>query len=184
MAKARSSDEVYVSVDIEADGKLPGLYSMVSLGACNVYDTSQSFYAELKPISEQFDPAALAVSGLSREHLVNSGRDPAAAMGEFLGWVKGLGGRPVFASFSTWDWSFVYYYLIRFTGKSPFGHSSLDMKSYYMGRFGARWGDTAKRKIAEDRPQLLRGLGPHTHDALDDAKEQAELFRRMMEEKG
>src|SRR5688500_6492988 len=172
----KSSDEVYVSVDIEADGKLPGLYSMVSLGACNVYEPSQSFYAELKPISDQFDPEALAVSGLSREHLVNNGRDPAEAMGEFLGWVKGLGGRPVFASFSTWDWSFVYYYLIRFAGKSPFGHSSLDIKSYYMGRFHTRWGDTAKRKIDQDRPEVLRGLGPRTHIARDDAKKQAELF--------
>ena len=171
--------DTIISVDIEADGKLPGQYSMVSIGAVNVDDLTQTFYAELKPISDTFDAEALAVSGLSREHLEKNGRDPAEAMTEFNRWVKGLGGRAVFASFSTWDWSFVYYYLIRFTGKSPFGHSSLDMKSYYMGRFGATWGDTAKRKIAEQRPDLLQGLGPHTHNALDDAKEQAELFRRI-----
>jgi hypothetical protein len=54
------------------------------------------------------------------------------------------------------------------------------MKSFYMARFGTTWGETIKRKIAEQRPHLLEGLGPHTHNALDDAKEQGELFRRML----
>ena len=174
-------DEIYISVDIEADGPLPGVHSMLSIGAVNVVDPARTFHAELQPISETFIAEALAVSGLDREHLKQHGKDPAAAMAELIAWVKAMKGRPVFCSFSTWDWSYVYWYLIRFAGKSPFGHSSLDMKSYYMARFGTRWGDTIKRKIAEQRPELLAGLGPHTHNALDDAKEQAELFRRMLQ---
>jgi hypothetical protein len=74
----------------------------------------------------------------------------------------------------------VYYYLIRFTGASPFGHSSLDIKSFYMGRCGGGWTNTTKRSIARSHPALLAGLGPHTHHALDDAKEQGELFRRLL----
>ena len=182
-ATNRKPAEVYVSVDIEADGPLPGVHSMLSIGAANVHDLSQTFYAELKPVSDTFVPEALAVSGLDRAKLAKEGQDPADAMAAFVRWVKGLGGRPVFVSFSTWDWSVVYYYLIRYHGSSPFGHSSLDMKSYYMGKFATTWGDTAKRSIDRDRPELLRNLGPHTHNALDDAKEQAELFRRIIDAK-
>ena len=180
-SRRASSEETYVSVDIEADGPLPGMHSMISIGAVDVFEPDRTFYAELKPVSDTFVPEALAVSGLDRAKLAAEGREPAEAMEDLVRWTKGLGGRPVFVSFSTWDWSFVYYYLIRYAGRSPFGHSSLDIKSYYMARFGTRWGETAKRRIAEQRPALLKGLGPHTHDALDDAKEQGELFRRIME---
>src|SRR5436190_12276591 len=141
--------DLYISVDIEADGPIPGEYSMLSLGACAVDGLSRApevdgpelpagtFYVELQPISSRFVPEALAVSGLDRERLAREGAPPAKGMADFSGWIGSLAGRdhrPVFVSFSTWDWSFVYYYLIRFTGSSPFGHSSLDIKSFYMGR--------------------------------------------------
>jgi hypothetical protein len=172
--------EIYLSVDIEADGPIPGLYSMLSIGVCRVGQPDAAFYAELKPISETFVPEALAVSGLDRESLKAEGLEAAEAMQRFSAWVKAQGGRPVFVSFSTWDWMFVYYYLMRFNGRSPFGHSSLDMKSYYMGRYGSSWRGTAKGEIARDQPHLLADLGPHTHNALDDAREQAELFHRLL----
>ena len=44
-------------------------------------------------------------------------------------WLGELGRRVVFASFSNWDWVFVYYYLVRFGDCSRFGHSPLDMTS-------------------------------------------------------
>jgi DNA polymerase III epsilon subunit-like protein len=174
-----ASTDTYVSVDIEADGRIPGESSLLSLGAVAVDRPGETFYAELKPISERFLPEALAVSGLDRARLAAEGLDPAEAMARFCAWVGGLGGHPVFVSFSSWDWVFVYYYLVRFAGRSPFGHSSLDLKSYYAGRFGADFRATAKRRIARDNPALLADLGPHTHNALDDAREQAEIFRRM-----
>src|SRR5918997_4342397 len=93
-------NETYVSVDIETDGPLPGVHSMLSIGAADVTDLSRTFYAELKPVSDTFVPDALAVSGLDRAKLAAEGRDPAEAMNDFLAWVKGLGGRPVFVSFS------------------------------------------------------------------------------------
>jgi hypothetical protein len=171
--------EVYVSVDIEADGPIPGRYSMLSLGACVVGRPDESFYAELAPISDEFVPEALAVSGLNREDLMLRGMSARGAMERFDAWLEGIEGRPVFCSFSTWDWSFVYWYLIRELGRSPFGHSSLDIKSLLMGRFGLGWRGTSKGRLAKSHPDLLAGLPPHTHDALEDAREQAELLRRV-----
>ena len=172
--------ESYISVDIEADGPIPGEYSMLSLGAASVDKPERSFYVELRPISDRYVADALAVSGLDRDRLIEEGSAPESAMTAFLAWIDEAAGKPVFVSFSSWDWIFVYYYLLRFGGRSPFGHSSLDLKSFYMGAYGSSWAETGKRHIARNQPQLLEGVGPHTHNALDDAREQAELFRRML----
>ena len=155
---------------------------MISLGAAVVRESNAEFYVELRPISDEFVPKSLAVSRLDRDALLQSAVDPQQAMSDFKRWLKELGGRPVFASFSSWDWAFVYYYLIRFGGGSPFGHSSMDIKSLYMGKYGSSWGETAKGSIARQRGYLLDGLGPHTHNALDDAREQAALLRRILED--
>ena len=70
-------------VDIEADGPIPGDYSMVSFGAVVVEPTlSRSFYGRLRPISDRWIPEALAVSGHSRDETL--GFDgPAAVMAGF-----------------------------------------------------------------------------------------------------
>ena len=63
-------NEIYVSADLEADGPLPGPYSMISVGLSVVGDAGVNFYSEVRPISNQWDPEALAVSGLDRDRLL------------------------------------------------------------------------------------------------------------------
>ncbi len=75
-------------VDVEADGPIPGEYSMISFGAV-IVDKSldKTFYGKLKPISEKFIPEALAVSGRTREQtLLHS--DPTSVMQEFTDWLN------------------------------------------------------------------------------------------------
>ena len=90
--------DTYISVDIEADGPIPGVYSMISIGMAlagrfdgqrfeAVDPSTETFYAELAPISEEFDPQALAVSGLDRDALRREGEDPAVAMSRAADWV-------------------------------------------------------------------------------------------------
>ena len=58
----------YIVVDIEADGPIPGDYSMISIGAVIVDESlEKTFYGTLNPISEKWNPKALAISGFSRE---------------------------------------------------------------------------------------------------------------------
>src|SRR5690606_1762990 len=97
---ASSSDgrgDVYFSADVETDGPVPGRFSMLSfaLVVAGTYDGrtfqrsnfADTMYRELCPISEAFQPEALAVNGLDRERLVLSGKDPAEVMTEASDWV-------------------------------------------------------------------------------------------------
>ncbi|MFG1709537.1 hypothetical protein ACFLIM_40775 [Nonomuraea sp. M3C6] len=97
---------------------------MISLGMAVAGRADLTFYTELRPISDEFVPAALAVSGLDRDRLLREAPAPEEAMAAAARWVDGLRkiGRPVFlAAPAVWDGMFVHWYFIRFTGKSPFG---------------------------------------------------------------
>ncbi|GIJ50661.1 hypothetical protein Val02_75470 [Virgisporangium aliadipatigenens] len=170
--------ELYVAVDVEADGPIPGPYSMLSLGMAVAGHPELSFYTELKPISDEFVPKALAVSGLDRERLIREAPAPEVAMQHAARWVNGLRerGRPVFlAAPAVWDGMFVHWYFVRFVGHSPFGAtgSGVDLRSYWMGRTGCEWVQTRKGHIKHALG--LTGL-PHTHHAGEDAAELAAVF--------
>src|ERR1700738_5344412 len=95
----------YVMVDIEADGPIPGDYSMVCCGAVIVEAAlDRTFYGKLAPISEKWVPAALRVSGFSREETWKFA-DPAAEMTRFAAWLQESAGRPIFiADNNGFDW--------------------------------------------------------------------------------
>ena len=171
--------EFYISVDVETAGPIPGEYSMLSLGACLVGNTSRKFYSTFKPITKNFVPEALAISGFSLDELEQTGAPPKMAMDAFNDWISEIteDGRPVFVAFNaTFDWQFVNYYFCTFLGRNPFGISGLDIKAYYMGKFGTTWSDTSKKRF--DKRFLSKK--PHTHNALDDAIEQAEIFEKLL----
>lgn len=169
--------EVFISVDVETAGPIPGQFSLLSIGACSVFEPDRTFSSELKPVNRNFDPKALEVSGFSLDDLAQSGLDPEEAMSAFAKWVSeiaGTNGSPVFVGFNApFDWSFVNYYFLRFTESNPFGFTALDIKALYMGATGCRWGDTRSSRIAE----RLHPTSAGTHDALRDAIYQAELYR-------
>ncbi|WP_199546840.1 exonuclease [Streptomyces sp. N35] len=183
---------LYISVDIEADGPIPGPYSMLSFGAAVAgrhepdgtylpYDPQErTFYRELSPIGEDFVPEALAVSGLDRARLVREGAEPATALAEFTAWVReaATGAQPVMAGYpASYDWTFLYWYLLRFTGESPFGHSGcLDLKSLYAAKANLPLRAVAKGTM----PRQLLSTRRHTHHALDDAIEQADLCNNLL----
>jgi hypothetical protein len=102
-------------------------------------------------------------------------------MKEYVAWIKGLPGKPVFVGYPVaFDFLFVYWYLIRFAGESPFSHSALDMKTYAMALLGKPYRESTKRNMPRDWFDKL----PHTHRALDDAIEQGALFCNMLRAAG
>jgi len=156
--------EIYISVDVETSGPIPGEYSLLSIGARSVGHPEQNFYSELKPINNNFIPKALEVNGLSMEKLKVSGEAPAAAMARFENWIiKMTAGkyRPVFTAFNaTFDWMFTHWYFMKFLGRDPFGISGLDIKAYFMGKHQGLWGEAVKNKIRPSALPRLSAPGP------------------------
>ena len=184
--------DVYISADIESDGPIPGRYSMLSFGmavaarfdgrdfvACD--PSAATFYRELRPVTDEFKPDAVHVSGLDRARLATDGADPETAMTEATDWVReqAQGARPVLVGYPVvFDWMFLHWYFVRFVGKSPFGFSgALDMKTMYQQKARVPL-DRAGR---DDLPAELRSSRAHTHNARDDAVEQAEIFALLFE---
>lgn len=174
--------EIHISVDVETDGPIPGDYSMSSLGACLVDDPETAFYEELKPISDRFEPERLRISRLDRNLLIIGGSYPRDTMQRFAAWIKRVcgGGTPVFVALNApFDWMFVHWYFIHFLGldSDPFGFSAWDAKAYYAGLTKKRlWSETSGTNIRQDFPTSR----PHTHNAVDDCREQADIFGQML----
>jgi hypothetical protein len=181
--------EIYISVDVETDGPIPGPNSMLSLGAAaykrvgvgkakgtdfELIGTFSANLVELQGATPDPDtakwwegqPEAWAAC---RENP----RDPTFAMQDFAKWVNAFGIKPVFVGYPAgFDFLFVYWYLIKFTGTSPFSFSALDIKSYAMAVMSIDYRDVTKRSM---KPYLPADK-PHTHVAVEDAVEQGELF--------
>jgi hypothetical protein len=160
----------YVMVDVEADGPIPGDYSMICLGAVVVQEgLGRTFYGRLQPISDRWVPAALAVSGFTREETFGFD-DPARVMEDFGRWIKETAeGRAMFVSDNNgFDWQFVNWYFWHFTGANPFGHSSTNLGSLYKG-------------MVKDMSQNFKHLRKtrHTHHPVDDARGNAEALLAM-----
>ena len=79
--------ELYISVDVETSGPIPGEFSLLSIGACDALNPDRVFQCELKPLSSNADPKALEISGLSLEELEVRGLEPANAMSALAQWI-------------------------------------------------------------------------------------------------
>jgi ribonuclease T len=172
----------YISIDVETAGPAPSRFPLLSIGACVVDDPGQSFYVELQPDLEQVDAGSLAVSGLDLDLLQQTGLDPGVAMARFADWVRSVtpaGATPVFVAYNApFDWMFVQDYFQRYQVENPFGHAALDMKALAMGLLGINWTETAMGQVAA-RLETSISL---SHNALEDARDQAVLFRHLLAE--
>jgi hypothetical protein len=176
--------EIYVSTDVETDGPIPGPHSMLSFGSAAYRADKQlvgTFEANLATLPEaQGHPETMAWWETQPEAWAECRRDlrePEEAMRSYLAWLKGLPGKPVFVAYPAgFDFLFVYWYLIRFTGESPFSFSALDIKTFAMATLGTTYRETAKKRMPKEWFDDL----PHTHKALDDAIEQGALFCNIL----
>ena len=192
-AAVAGTADIYVSADVETDGPIPGPYSMLSfaLVVAGTFDGSTfrgpgtealSFYRELRPISETFQAEALAINRLDRARLLREGVPPEVAMEEARAWVCEVAGshRPVLVAYPVaFDWTWLYWYFTRFTRDgSPFGFSCCyDIKTMIAVKRRSRLIEANKRNL----PSEVRSHVRHTHYALDDAREQAELFANLFD---
>jgi hypothetical protein len=180
---------LYLSVDIEADGPIPGQYNMLSFGIAGLLEgdrePSKYFTCNLQkmfpighPDTMKWWTKHIDAWEVTRQNPIS----PKQGMQKFAKWLTSLKrsydlvliGYPI-----TYDFLFLYWYLVHFTGHSPFGFSGLDIKTFAWTQIKHRrftFRETAKRNFPEEWLSELH----HTHNALEDAQEQAIIFARIL----
>lgn len=178
--------ETYVSTDIEADGPIPGPHSMLSFASAAYLPDKAlvgTFTRNLETLpSAAPHPSTQAWWGTQPDAWAACRKDlvsPEQAMGDYVEWLEGLPGKPVFVGYPVaYDFMFVYWYLMRFVGRSPFSHSALDIKTLAMSLLGTPYRESTKNRM----PRRWFDDIPHQHVALDDALGQGALFCNMLRE--
>jgi len=163
----------YYSVDVETDGPIIGINSMVCFGIVKVEPKLiETFYGQVRPISEVWDPRALAISGFSRlDHAKFD--EPVDVIDESYKWIlkTNTHSSPILISDNNgYDFAWMNYYYLRYapSGKNPFGWSSRRIGDIYCGMMKdsrASWKHLRKTK--------------HTHNPVDDAMGNAEALLEM-----
>lgn len=179
--------EIFVSTDVETDGPIPGPFSMLSLGsAAFLADKTlvSTFYSNLERLPGATEhpetmkwwktqPRAWAAA---HENI----RPVAEVMHNYVAWLKALPGPPVFVAYPVaFDYMFVQWYLMNFTGESPFSYVALDIKTFAWTLLKSDFRETTKSVMPprwfDPQPEL-------THHALEDALDQGRLFCNMLAE--
>lgn len=185
---------IYFSIDIETNGLAAGINSMISLGAAAIEMETGELVKFLKvnipPLPDlQVDAGTMEWWKKFPEAYRRASTwtmPPGEAMGELQNWVENFGiEHPVAAAWKPgFDLAFLRYYLFRFRGGDLFGRSGsgLDIKTLTAIALNQSFSETQIATV----PSHMKGpqfLGEHTHDALEDAIEQAYVMynaRKML----
>ena len=184
-----NTSQIYIVVDIEADGPVPNLHSMLSLAAVATTADKElgSFYRKLEPLPNatreantmrwwKTEPAAWEEVNKDREK-------PESVMRDFCQWIKSFGLEPIFVSSPVaLDYTFISWYLYRYAGENPFSNDknatrTIDLRSYIAGKYGLTFNASTRTKLPSS---LTKGMPAHTHKAIDDAIGYGVLLRKVL----
>lgn len=160
----------FIVVDVEADGPIPGKYSLVSFGAVAVEQSlDRTFYGQVKPISDHWIPEALAISYVSREQHEGF-ENPADVFQRFDLWIQEVSdAKPVFISDNlAFDWQWINFYFHTYLGKNPFGFSGRRIGDLYCGM-------KMDTRLNQEWKKLYRRTR-HDHNPVNDAIGNAEAL--------
>jgi hypothetical protein len=181
--------ELFLSIDIETDGPVAGLNSMLALGVAAFTGDGEQYgtwYSTLTPLPDAYQDTDTMNWWTTQPdawaEVCTDQQDPAIAIPQFARWVGLLKEEyklvPV-ALPASFDFPFVNYYGHRFAQRSVLGFSCCDIRSYANGLAGY----SSYQGLPKSRFQELAGkidtsdLRPHV--ALDDAIEQGRLFMAL-----
>jgi len=182
-------DQIYIVVDIETNGPVPGLYSMLSLGAVASSRSEElsSFYHKLAPLEDasqhphnmtfwQQHPEAW-------QEVTDNQESAQTVIQDFVDWVKSFDKRPVFVSQPTaFDYAFVSWYLWKFTDNNPFlvqdgASATLDLQSFIVGKHDLKLDMSRGEMLPE---WMKQGMPEHSHNALEDARGFGVILRNVL----
>jgi 3' exoribonuclease, RNase T-like len=188
---------IYFSVDIETDGVVAGRNNMLSLGACAIdmetgdiiskFKRNLSLVYDLQPDKDTMNwwktqPAAYVAAR-------KDAQPPSQVMREFALWVYNYATADsiIFAWKPVMDLAFVRYYIHRFhpsgeylTIHSIFGRQGFGLDQKTVAALALK--QTYRKTKMDGLPNSVRlndkneVIEQHSHDALEDAVEQAHIF--------
>jgi len=193
--------EVFISIDVEADGPIPGRNNMLSFGAAAfcIPEREKFTWEARKPIATfeanldllpEATPSASTMAWWATQAEAwaacrENTRPASEVMPEFVQWVRNLPGKPVVVGFPvTYDFEFLHWYTMAFGGlkdgaASPFGFQGLDLKTLAMALMRCGFREATKRNMPK---RWFKGAPKHNHQALTDAIGQGIMFINMMAE--
>lgn len=190
---------IYFATHIESDGPIPGKFSLLSVGmnACAIEtmkgelisldpnDPINSFYTDLKPVTDNFDEEYLERTWLDRHDLVDNGTDPEEEMDDLYEWVTTLSGsyggftQPIFLGYPlTRSWMFIYWYLMTYSAKgSPFDENSqVDIATLFSVKLDRPF---ARMPYYRNGPKEMMLSHPDFPDSLGHAKVYGTMFNNL-----
>jgi len=185
------NNELYVSIDVETDGPIPGEYSMLSIGSA-IFDSLGNIVGKFERNLKELPNATQdketmdwwATEPKAWKYCRKNPIDADKVMRSYLRHLLGIKkthrkdlvciGYPI-----TFDFMFVYWYLIRFTGKSPFSFSGIDIKTIAMAVMKSSYKNASKKHMPT---HWFTNVTNHSHTPLDDAIEQGYLFCNILKE--
>lgn len=183
----------YFCLDIETNGPVPALYDMVSVGIAVVHEEDtqwtrgEDLYLEFRPEAPESDPEAAAIHGLDLSRLAREGLSRREGCERIRDWVIARtdpGTKAVFVGHNApFDWSFIAWYFAAEKMDNPFGYKGMCTKSLAAGVLGLHWLDTGKDTLS-GRLGMPEEDTTQKHRADYDARYQADLLIRLLEEQG
>lgn len=162
----------HLVIDVEATGPTPMNYSMIQIGCVDL--DGNEFYAEFRPLEAKAAPGALESIGLTPEQIQ---RYPIVEEGmtDFSKWLQDTYGGKRIVTWSdnpAFDWQFINGYLHTYTLGNPLGWSMRRIGDLYAGHVGDTRASSKWKRMRDTK---------HTHNALDDARGNAEALRKVMD---
>lgn len=162
----------HVVIDVESTGPCPEYYSLIEIGAVTL--DGKEFHHRMRPVRGAYvDPGALRAIGRTEEEIAEW-PDRVDAITSFIAWLHSIEGHLIsWSDNPAFDWQFINH-AVCYYGRNPLGHS--------MRRIGDLWAGCRGRPLDTSGWKKLRRT-KHTHNALDDARGNAEALREILSRK-
>lgn len=177
----------YFSIDCEFSGLNHLKHDLVSIGIIEVIedngifklDRSRTFYLELKPLHKEFDPQSMEINGLNFANLYRYGSEPQEACRQILKFLDlNDDDIAVFIGYcNTLDKIYVDQLFLYANIENPFHYETIEISSLAIGKLNLKWGFSESEL---EKKLNIEPMGDEKHNALEDAKHQAEEFCKIM----
>jgi len=185
-------NDIYVSVDVETTGHVPGPYSMLSIGAVALVDGKpvSNFYVNIEELPKaKRQPSTMEFWAKYPERWKDTRVNPATpeeAMRDFADWIMDVPGftnkNVVFAANpASYDAGYIWYYFNRFMSEADMEKvftrfRVLDIRTVIADVFNCDYSQAGRHLL----PANWSNGFSITHNALDDAREQASVLSHLL----